>query len=221
MRSLSRRRLGNGVSILLAGALLNLAAFQALRVSPEKLALFAAFAIAAEALQRREHELLPDALGGERFSLTSPIQIAALIVAGPWVAAAVAGWSAVSVGLFREFDSRKLLLRASALAVAALAGGMAFGMAGGVIGVLTLPDHVMPAALAGLVYVTIRTLLEGLITRRAALPDLVTSASAVGLGITLAFAAVHEIWLAIALAPMLFLVEQLYGRVVALRVEMA
>jgi hypothetical protein len=110
MRSLSLRRLGNGVSLLLTGGLLNLVAFQALRVSPEKLALFAAFAIAAEALQRREHELLPDALGGERFSLTSPIQIAALIVAGPWVAAAVAGWSVVSVGLFREFDSRKLLL---------------------------------------------------------------------------------------------------------------
>jgi HD-GYP domain-containing protein (c-di-GMP phosphodiesterase class II) len=94
-------------------------------------------------------------------------------------------------------------------------------MAGGVVGELTLPDHVLPAALAGLVYVTIRTLLEGLVTRRAALPDLVTSASAVGLGIALAFAAVHEIWLAIVLAPMLFLVEQLYGRVVALRVEMA
>lgn len=206
---------------MLAGVLLNVAVFQALHFSPEKLALFAAVAIAAEALQRREHDLLPDALGGERFSLTSPIQIAALIVAGPWVAAAVAGWSVVAVGIFREFSSRRLLLRASALAAAALAGGAAFQAAGGIVGALTLPDDVLPAALGGLVYVTVRTLLEGLVTKRVALPDLVTSASAVGLGIALAYAAIHELWVAIALAPMLLLVEQLYGRVVALRAEMA
>ena len=86
---------------------------------------------------------------------------------------------------------------------------------------LRLPDDVMPAALAGLVYVTVRTLLEGIVTRRASLPDLVTSASAIGLGIALAFAALYELWLAFALAPMMLLVERLYGRVVALRGEMA
>ena len=172
MRSLSRRRLADGFSVLLAGALLNVAVFQALRISPEQLALFAAVAIAAEAIQRREHELLPDALGGERFSLTSPIQIAAILVAGPWVGAAVAGWSVVAVGLFRNFELRRLLGHAGALAAAALAGGFAFELAGGIVGVLRLPDDVMPAALAGLVYVTVRTLLEGLVTRRASLPDL-------------------------------------------------
>jgi HD-GYP domain-containing protein (c-di-GMP phosphodiesterase class II) len=221
MRSLSRRRLADGFFVVLAGVLLNAAVFQALRVSPEKLALFAAVAIAAEALQRREHELLPDALGGERFSLTSPIQIAAILVAGPWVGAAVAGWSVVAVGLFRNFESRQLLGRAGALAAAALAGGFAFELAGGIVGVLRLPDDVMPAALAGLVYVAVRTMLEGVVTRRAALPDLVTSASAIGLGLALAFAALDELWLAFALAPMLLLVERLYGRVVALRGEMA
>jgi HD-GYP domain-containing protein (c-di-GMP phosphodiesterase class II) len=221
MRSLSRRRLADGLSVLLAGALLNVAVFQSLRVSPEQLALFAAVAIAAEAIQRREHELLPDALGGERFSLTSPIQIAAILVAGPWVGAAVAGWSVVAVGLFRNFEVRRLLGRAGALAAAALAGGFAFELAGGIVGVLRLPDDVMPAALAGLVYVTVRTLLEGLVTRRASLPDLVSSASAIGLGIALAFAALYELWLAFALAPMLLLVERLYGRVVTLRGEMA
>ena len=221
MRSLSRRRLADGFSVLLAGALLNVAVFQALRVSPEKLALFAAVAIAAEAIQRREHELLPDALGGERFSLTSPIQIAAILVAGPWVGAAVAGWSVVAVGLFRSFELRRLLGHAGALAAAALAGGFAFEMAGGIVGTLRLPDDLMPAVLAGLVYVTVRTLLEGVVTRRASLPDLVTSASAVGLGIALGFAALYELWLAFALAPMLLLVERLYARVVALRGEMA
>ena len=221
MRSLSRRRFADAFSVLVAGALLNVAVFQALRISPEKLALFAAVAIAAEAIQRREHELLPDALGGERFSLTSPIQIAAILVAGPWVGAAVAGWSVVAVGLFRSFELRRLLGHAGALAAAALAGGFAFEMAGGIVGTLRLPDDMMPAVLAGLVYVTVRTMLEGVVTRRAALPDLVTSASAVGLGIALGFAALYELWLAFALAPMLLLVERLYARVVALRGEMA
>ena len=70
----------------------------------------------------------------------------------------------------------------------------------------------LPAALAGLVYLTVRTLLEGLVTRRVALPDLVSSASAVGLGIALSYAAIHEIWVAIALAPMLLLPRRLAPR---------
>ena len=66
-----------------------------------------------------------------------------------------------------------------------------------------------------------RTLLEGLATQRPALPDLLTAAPGVGLGIVLAFAALRELWLAIALAPLLLLVERLYARVVGLRREMA
>src|SRR5438132_14303026 len=94
MRSLIRRRAVSAVTVVCTGVLLNVAVFESLRSSAAKLALFAAVAIAAEALQRADDELLPDALEGERFSLTSPIQIAAILVGGPWVAAAVAGWSA-------------------------------------------------------------------------------------------------------------------------------
>src|SRR6059058_2600385 len=147
MRSLFRR-LGSVASIVLAGGVLNLAVFEALRASPEKLALFAAAAIAAEALQRVDDELLPDALQGERFTLAAPIQIAAILVAGPWVAAAVAGWSMVGVGFFRDGSLLNVLRRAAAVAVAALAGGVAFGLAAGVVGQLHLPDDLLPAALA-------------------------------------------------------------------------
>jgi hypothetical protein len=84
-----------------------------------------------------------------------------------------------------------------------------------------LPDDMLPVALAGLVYVTVRTLLEGLVDRHVVLPDVVSAAAAIGLGIVLAFAALHEIWVAIALAPLLLLVERLYARVVGLRREMA
>src|SRR5439155_1666842 len=83
MRFLARRRVADAASVVLAGALLNAAVFESLRTSTENLALFAAAAIAAEAMQRAHDELLPDALEGERFALTSPIHVAAMIVAGP------------------------------------------------------------------------------------------------------------------------------------------
>src|SRR5207249_3614472 len=69
--------------------------------------------------------------------------------------------------------------------------------------------------------VTLRTLLEGVVTRRVALPDLITASAAVGLGVVLAYAAIGQIWLAVVLVPLLLLVERLYARVVALRREMA
>jgi len=90
-----------------------------------------------------------------------------------------------------------------------------------VAGQMVLPDDMLPVALAGLVYVTARTLLEGLANRRLALPDVISAAAAIGLGIVLAYAAIHEIWVAIALAPLLLLVERAYARIVGLRREMA
>ena len=221
MRSLIRRRAADALTVAFAGVLLSLAVFESLGSSTSKLALFAAVAIAAEALQRPHDELLPDALESERFTLTAPIHFAALLVAGPWVAAAVAGWSVVSVGPFRGLAPMEVLRRAAALGASALAGGVAFTLAGGNVGHLTLPEDLLPAAVAGLVYVIALTLLEGLATQRPVLPDLLTASSGVGLGIVLAFAALRELWLAIALVPLLLLVERLYARVVTLRHEMA
>jgi HD-GYP domain-containing protein (c-di-GMP phosphodiesterase class II) len=221
MRSFIRRRAADVVTVAFAGVLLNVAVFESLRDSMSMLALFAAVAIAAEALQRPHDELLPDSLEGERFTITAPIHLAALLVAGPWVATAVAGWSVIAVGPFRGLAPMELLRKAAALGASALAGGTAFALAGGSVGHLTLPEDLLPAAVAGVVYVTARTLLEGMVTQRPALPDLLTAASGVGLGIVLGFAALRELWLAIALVPLLLLVERLYARVVALRHEMA
>ena len=221
MRSPIRRHAADAATVAFAGVLLNVAVFESLQSSTSKLALFAAVAILAEALQRPHDELLPDALEGERFTLTAPIHLAALFVAGPWVAAAIAGWSVIAVGPFRGLPLMVLVRRAAAFGASALAGGAAFTLAGGSVGHLALPEDLLPAVLAGLVYVTARTLLEGLATQRPALPDPLTAAAGVGLGIVLAFAALRELWLAIALVPLLLLVERLYGRVVALRHEMA
>ena len=221
MLSIFRRHAADAATIAFAGVLLSLAVFESLGSSASKLALFAAVAIVAEALQRHDDELLPDALEGERFTLTAPIHLAVLLVAGPWVASAVAGWSVIAVGPFRGLAPMVMVRRAAAFGASALAGGAAFTLAGGSVGHLTLPEDLLPAAIAGLVYVTARTLLEGLATQRPALPDVLTAVAGVGLGVVLAFAALRELWLAIALVPLLLLVERLYGRVVGLRHEMA
>src|SRR5205823_13769072 len=125
--------------------------------------------------------------------------VAAILVAGPWVAAAVAGWSVIAVGPFRGHTPLPLLRRGAALAAAALAGGFTLEIAGGTVAHLRLPEDLLPAAVAGIVYVTLRTLLEGVVTRRVALPDLITASAAVGLGVVLAYAAIGQIWLAVVL----------------------
>src|SRR2546427_111246 len=56
---------------------------------------------------------------------------------------------------------------------------------------------------------------------RAALADVFPASAGVGLGVVRAYAALRQIWLAIALIPLLRAVERLYARVVALRREMA
>ena len=211
MLSIFRRHAADAATVAFAGVLLSVAVFESLGSSASKLALFAAVAIVAEALQRPDDELLPDALEGERFTLTAPIHFAVLLVAGPWVATAVAGWSVIAVGPFRGLAPMVMVRRAAAFGASALAGGAAFTLAGGSVGHLTLPEDLLPAAIAGLVYVTARTLFEGLATQRPALPDLLTAVAGVGLGIVLAFAALRELWLAIALVPLLLLVERLYG----------
>ena len=120
MRSLIRRRGADATTVVLVGVLLNVAVFESLGSATSKLALFAAVAIAAEALQRPHDELLPDSLEGERFTLTAPIHLAAALVAGPWVAAAVAGWSVIAVGPFRGLAPMEMLRRAGALGASAL-----------------------------------------------------------------------------------------------------
>ena len=170
MLSIFRRHAADAATVAFAAVLLCVAVFESLGSSASKLALFAAVAIVAEALQRPDDDLLPDALEGERFTLTAPIHFAVLLVAGPWVATAVAGWSVIAVSPFRGLAPMVMVRRAAAFGASALAGGAAFTLAGGSVGHLTLPEDLLPAAIAGLVYVTARTLFEGLATQRPALP---------------------------------------------------
>jgi HD-GYP domain-containing protein (c-di-GMP phosphodiesterase class II) len=193
-----------------------------LGTSAATFALFAAAYMLAVALQRSEDESLPEPLEGERFSLAAPVHLAAVLVAGPWAAALVAVIGILAVRPFRHDGPRTLIARSIGLAAAAVGAGYAFELAGGVVGTVRLPEDVLPAVLAGFVYWTARTVLEGLLKEHAAVnPDFLVGTAEIGLGLVLAFAAADELWLAAALVPVLLLLDRLYGRVTILRRETA
>jgi HD-GYP domain-containing protein (c-di-GMP phosphodiesterase class II) len=193
-----------------------------LGTSAATFAFFAAAYMLAVALQRSEDESLPEPLEGERFSLSAPIHVAAILVAGPWAAALVAVLGTLTVRPFRHDGPRALIVRSVGLAAAALGAGYAFELSGGVVGAVRLPEDVLPIVLAGFVYWTARTVLEGLLKEHAAVnPDFLVGTAEIGIGLVLAYAAAEELWLAAALVPVLLLLDRLYGRVTILRRETA
>ena len=193
-----------------------------LGTSAATFALFAAAYMLAVALQHSEDESLPEPLEGERFSLSAPVHLAAILVAGPWAAGLVAVLGTLAVRPFRHDGPRALIARSAGLAAAALGAGYAFELSGGVVGTLRLPEDVLPIVLAGFVYWTACTVLEGLLKEHAAVnPDFLVGTAEIGLGLVLAYAAAEELWLAAALVPVLLLLDRLYVRVTILRRETA
>jgi HD-GYP domain-containing protein (c-di-GMP phosphodiesterase class II) len=193
-----------------------------LGTSAATFALFAAAYILATAIQRSDDESLPEPLEGERFSLAAPVHVAAFLVAGPWAAALIAIVGTCAVQPFRNDGLRAVFFRSAGLAVAAVAGGHAFLLAGGVTGTIRLPEDVLPVVLGGFVYWTGRTVVEGLLKEHAAVhPDFLVGTAEIGLGLVLAVAVADELWLAAAVVPPLLLLDRLYGRVSVLRRETA
>ena len=80
----------------------------------------------------------------ERFRLAAAVQIAALIMLGPWAGALVAAAGTLAGGMFRGTGVRSVAFDASAGAIAACLGGLAFEVAGGNVGSLKLLDDLIP-----------------------------------------------------------------------------
>ena len=186
------------------------------------LALLTAAFLLAELIQRSDDERLPEPLDGERFSLSAPVLIAASIVLGGWPAALIGAVGTLIVRPLKGEPWRKAFVRAAGLAVAALAGGFAFQLAGSTPGSLDVSQDLLSVVVLGTVYGAIRSLSAALAGGRV-LPqlDVVTTAAEVGLGLLIAFAALENLWLVAALAPVLLLLDQIYGRLMQLRREMA
>ena len=209
--------------LLVAGlAVVGALAYSSANVSLTTIALLAAAFILAEALQRADDDVLPEALETERFSLAAPVQMAAVMLGGPWVGALVGVIGTWAVRPLRGDSWRSLVTRTNALVGAALAAGFAYQLAGGEVDRVRLPEDLLAVFVMGTVYVTVRALLIPLGSGHLAMrPGILTSSAEVGLGLGLAIAALENLWQLIALVPVLLLLDQVYGRIVVMRREMA
>ena len=103
---------------------------------------------------------------------------------------------------------RGMVFDASATAIAACAGGLAFRLAGGETGSLRLLDDLIAVVALGLAYLTVRTLLLDVVRRHETFdPRLVVSAGEVGLGATLALLAIGHPWNVVLLVPVAIAVQ--------------
>ncbi len=187
-------------TIFLGLGVLGLSLFKVSDRSLTTLALFLAAVILVELVEESDRERSREPGQTERFRLASAVHIAALIVLGPGVAAA---------GLFRKTAFRGLLFDASAAAIAACAGGIAFEVAGGDVGSLVLLDDLIPVVALALAYLTTRALLLDVVRARENFePRLVASFGEAGLGATLALLAIGHPWNVVVLIPVAIAVHQ-------------
>jgi HD-GYP domain-containing protein (c-di-GMP phosphodiesterase class II) len=177
------------------------------------LALFGAAALAAELLEEPENARVREPLGPGVFRVASGVDIAAVIVLGPWRGALVAGAAALLARLMRGPLSLGAF-QASAFALASLAAGYAFELGGGRIGHLALPDDLVPLTVLALVYLLVsRGLLQVVGGLEVLQPDFAAAAAEAGLGAILALFALGHPWNVLAVLPVALAVNQAHARV--------
>src|SRR4051812_19771107 len=172
-------------------------------------ALFLAAAILIELFEEPERDRSRELVDDDRLRLAAAVQIAALLVLGPWAGVLVAVAGILAGAVFRGGRARAALYTASAGALAALAGGIAFRVAGGETGSLKLLDDLVPLVLLGVAYLTIRALLVDVVLKHEAFePSLPTAAGEVALGAAVALLAHGHSWNVIVLVPVAIAVQQ-------------
>jgi HD domain len=177
--------------------------------------------VAAEPLAAARDETPSGPADDDHYRLSTPVHLAVMVVAGPWVAALGGALAALAAGAVRPAPRRDLLGRALTLAAAGFAGGYAFVLAGGHTGALTLPDDLLPFCVLVSAYTAVRAA-PGLAAGLGPLgPDVRTLAGEAGLALLLSLAAVQDVWLLAAALPVLALLEHAHQRLVALRGEVA
>ena len=183
---------------------------------------FLAAVVGAELVAAARDDDLADPADAEPFRISTPVHLAAMIVAGPW-AAALGGMVAVLASrLTAARPWRDLLDRAVALGFAGLAGGYAYVLAGSETGSLVLPDDVLGVCVLVAAYAAVRTIVHGLAAGLGLFaPDVRTLAGEAALALVLAFAAIENAWLLLAALPALLLLEHANHRLGVMRGEVA
>ncbi|MGZ4256987.1 MAG: HD-GYP domain-containing protein [Gaiellaceae bacterium] len=177
------------------------------------LALLGAAALAAELIEEPESARVREPVGPGVFRVASGVDIAAVIVLGPWRGALVAGAAALLARLVRG-SWRHTAFQASTFALAALGAGYAFTLAGGHVGRLVLPDDIVPLTALAIVYLLIsRGLLQLVGAGEALDPDFAAAAAETGLGAVLAIFALDHPWDALLVIPVALAVNRAHARV--------
>jgi HD-GYP domain-containing protein (c-di-GMP phosphodiesterase class II) len=167
------------------------------------LALFLAAAILVGLFEDSGRERLRGPIQSERFRLASAVQIAAVIMLGPWWGALVAGVGTIAAGLFHGVATRRLCFDGLAYCGAACVSGLVFQAAGGDVGSLQLLDDLIPLVALALSYLTVRALLLDVVRARENFdPRLVSSAGEAGLGAAIALLAIGHPWDVVVLVPL-------------------
>src|SRR4051794_432426 len=177
------------------------------------LALLAAAALAAELLEEPESSRVREPVGPGVFRVASGVDLAAVIVLGPWRGALVAGSAALVARLVRG-SFRHSAFEASAFALASVAAGYGFGLGGGHTGQLALPDDLVPLTVLALAYLLVsRGLLQVVGGLEVLQPDFAAAAAETGLGAILALFALDHPWNVLAVIPVALAVNQAHARV--------
>ena len=184
------------------------------------LALFLAAAILVALFEEADAERSRGPIQPDRFRLASAVQIAAVIVLGPWSGALVAAVGTAVGGVFHGAALRKLAFESGAYAAAAGSAGLVFELAGGHVGRLTLLDDLIAIVALALAYLTVRALLLDVVRARESFePRLVTSAGEAGLGAVTALLALGHSWNVVVLVPLALAFHQAQLRLRSLQRE--
>src|SRR6476646_5667395 len=184
------------------------------------LALFLAAVILVELFEESDQERAREPIQWERFRLAASVQIAAIIMLGPWAGALVAATGVLAGGMFRGSPLRSVAFDATAGAVAACLGGLAFELAGGNVGSLHLLKDLIALVALAVAYLTARALLLDVVRGHETFdPRLVAGGGEVGLGATLALLAIGHPWDVTVLVPVAIAVQQVQVRLKSLQRE--
>jgi HD-GYP domain-containing protein (c-di-GMP phosphodiesterase class II) len=217
MRPPHRALLGTS---LLGLTLVGVGAWKAFDAPATALALFLAAAIVVEVFEEAGRERSREPVETERFHLAAAVQVAAVVLLGPWVAALVAVAGVVSGAIVRGRSAQTVAFRAGAFAAATAAAGLAFRAAGGAVGELKLLDDLIPLVALALVYLTVRAvLIDMLLGREAFDPRIAWSLGEVAFGAVIALLAIAHPWDVIALVPLGLAVHHANLRVTRLQRE--
>jgi HD-GYP domain-containing protein (c-di-GMP phosphodiesterase class II) len=196
-----------GLAVTAAGAIV------AARQPLTALALLAAAALAAELLEEPASPRVREPIVHGGFRVASGVDLAAVIVLGPWRGALVAASAAIVARLARG-TWRPAAFQASAYALATVGAGYAFMLGGGRIGHLSLPDDLVPLTVLALAYLLVsRGLLQIVGGLEVLRPDFAAAAAEAGLGAIVALFALDQPWNVVAVVPVALAVGTAHARV--------